>query len=479
VVPRSSTMKSFPKCFEEFLESLSFSSSESSKEYLIELWNKIDRTQPSGIGDTLGAARLYQLDRCELSLESFRQAVTDSLKKANHVANDLLADALLGCVVHAHKTGANRLACLESALRSIQDADVSHYFLLPQPCPDDPIEFDGYRFGELNLEVFGYRCSKAGSNYFELYGDSHKGSYALQSPIFRHSVVDFSIFGIQQILSDYRFRDLMLHYFERVATIHRSLMWDDLSGRQLLAIPFNQQALDVSEYREAFLHHASGQISIYWSTMRDNKAGYVVPTVERKTYSGINSKSLERFIQHRTQYAHMDILDSVTGNSELGRAIRDCARFCGEGQSFLALGRTDDAALYAIICLEQLFSDKSNTTDALAKRTAALTHLRMNTSFDDALRELKRLYKARSEFVHSGKSVSHVHADRLCSYANEALRSLIVLHKIPENRQSFFLDRWLTQLDAVVGAFKAGWDISNLRLAEVGIFPMPDCGSPP
>ena len=158
------------------------------------------------------------------------------------------------------------------------------------------------------------------------------------------------------------------------------------------------------------------------------------------------------------------------GDSELGRTLYTCAGFCQQATRFLESGRNDDAALYATICLEHLFSEKQSTSEAVCTRAAVLTHKRLVGNFTEAEKELRKLYDARSAFVHSGTSITAVQAERLIAYARETLRSMLVLHLKPENRAPGFLKKWVKDLDFIVSGFEANRTFEDSFLAENGIF---------
>ena len=65
-----------------------------------------------------------------MTLAGFRKKLLDILRRADHVATDAVADAILGCIVGAASTGTDRLAFLENALSRFRTAEVSHFYIL-------------------------------------------------------------------------------------------------------------------------------------------------------------------------------------------------------------------------------------------------------------------------------------------------------------------------------------------------------------
>jgi len=116
-------------------------------------------------------------------------------------------------------------------------------------------------------------------------------------------------------------------------------------------------------------------------------------------------------------------------------------------------------------------SRKSNPPRTpVCTRTAVVTYLRLASSFKDAEKELRKLYDARSAFVHSGASVTPSQAERLIAYAREILRAMLVLHFKPENRTPGFISQWVKDLDFVATGLKPAEPSMAPFSRGIGIF---------
>ncbi|MFC1871023.1 hypothetical protein ACFLYF_01280 [Chloroflexota bacterium] len=455
-----------PEMFIPFLDSLGFKS-DGIDTPLVQLWQDKPSVTASGNEDTIPAVHLYQRSETQVTIVGFRQKLLQWLREANHVANEAVVDAILGCVIGAASSGSERAAFLENALAQFRKAEVSHFFVLPNKAIAKPMDFDGYCLGEINLPVLASRCRRAGSDFAQLYGEKLSGRFALQTPDFKHVVIDFLKLGYDSKLTRYNspWRDLLLHYFEQISRQHFEFMWGHLNRTQVLCAPFNANCLDVENMRSEMGRFAQ-RITIYLEFSRA-PSGYVVPEGGGLILNqpGPDSESFKRFLAHRQTYRLFQV-----GDSELGRIIHSCAGFCQQAIRFLESGRYDDAALYATICLEHLFSEQQSTAEAVCTRTAALTHLRVANSYSEAQRELRKLYDTRSRFVHSGESVTPTRAECLVAYATETLRSLLVLHLKSENRSQGFLEKWVKNLDFIAAGFEASSSFEGSFLADNGVF---------
>lgn len=455
-----------PESFTPFLGSLTFTRPTPDAVPLVILWADEHEMLPSGESRINKSVALYQSDKVEVGLQGVRKKIIQILQSAEHEANEQIADAILGCVVKAAQSGEKRADFLRDVLNRFRRVETSHFYVLPNVAEMDTMEFDGFSMGELKMGVLISRCNRASSNYATLYAARLKGRMALQSPDFQRVVIDFLTPASNAgLMANSAWKDLLLNYFELLSRKHFERMWAELERTQLFSAPFRSHIIDVENLKDDCAGFATS-VTVYLEVMR-NGPGYVVPSEGSFILNqpGADSEVFRRFTQHREQYRVCEI-----GDSELGRALAEVSGFCQQANRMLNEDRHNDAALYATICLEHLFSEKQATTKAVSSRTACLTHLRLAPSYAEAKEELLKLYDARSKFVHAGKPVSRVQAERLIEYAREAIRSLLVLHLKSENRKQGFLEQWTKELDFIIHGFEAGKSFESSLLADVGIF---------
>jgi hypothetical protein len=460
-------MSSFiPDAFIPFLNALTFTRPNAESPPLVCLWRDTPVVNADGGEHNIKACHLYLREETKVSLASVRQKMIHQLRENNHAATEQIADAFLGCIVAAVEGGDKRSAFWADTLQHFERSNVSHFFVMPNAAITRPITFDGYSLGPINIDILKSRCHRAGSDYAMLYASRLAGRLTLQSPEFIHTVADF----IKPLMSrglvvNENLGKFLLHYFECISSNHLEFMWKHLDRTQVLSAAFGAEILDVESFRSDMGRFAD-RATIYLD-ISSKRYGYVVPQGGMLILNqpGPDSEAYLRFQNHREAYQLSAISDS-----ELGRVLFECGKFCQQASGFLKSGRADDAALYATICLEHVFSEKQSTSEAICSRTAVLTYLRLSLSYEDAVREMKRLYDARSGFVHAGRAVSSVNAERLIEYSREVLRSLLYLHLNPENRKPEFLKKWIKDLDFTIAGIESGKSWDNTFLAENGIF---------
>ena len=101
-----------------------------------------------------------------------------------------------------------------------------------------------------------------------------------------------------------------------------------------------------------------------------------------------------------------------------------------------------------------------------------MTHLRIEGSktYSEANAELKKLYEARSRFVHAGESCDSTLADKIIEYAKEVLKSMLYLIHKEESPGHGTVDMWVKDLEIVIASYNAGREVDNKTLLSVGIF---------
>jgi hypothetical protein len=456
----------FPDTFIPFLDSLHFAPPAQGA-IPVALIVPPDSTNNAGRQSLEQRFELYQTERSEITVSSFIKKLSRVLEQFGHVTSEAIATAILGCVVKAETSGQARLDFLENALTRFVQAELSHFIITPiEADVSKSLSVEGYTIGALNMPVLKSRCSRAQSDYAMHYEKRLEGRVTLHSPEFRRTILDL----LPVHLDKSRFKDkswsqLLLNYFEQVSRNHLELMWAHLDRTQLLSYPFGAEVINPHSLRSD-IGQFSEKVSIYLNFSKTG-AGYVVPESAALVLNqpGADSEAYRRYKTHQYDYRTAEV-----GDSELGRTIVVCSRFIHQAKTFLATGRPEEALLYATICLEHLFSEKQAISESVSARTAALTYLRVGKTLNDAKKEVRSLYTARSQFVHSGQPVTSAQAERLIEYAREVIRSLLVLHLKIENRNEGFLVKWIKNLGVIVSADEAGITIDPAFLAENGIF---------
>jgi hypothetical protein len=351
--------------FSDFLESLSFEKSGSDAPAIIDISEK-KCIENNGVEYIEPRIQIFCKAKEGPSIAGIHKKLEAILNEKKHACSSKVIDALLAIIVASKTSGPDRLQLLNKCIDSICETEVSHFLVLPVMSNGNSVEFSGYFLGSLQENVLNSRCRRSGSDFYNRYQNRLKDRVALRSPEFKVNVINFAEKSISYGYDNSKkWRSLVLNYFEIIARIHLEDMWAHLTETQICHSPFEKHIIDPFNFKNELVKF-SETITVYLF----KEYGYIVPEFKVPTFNQISSKdeATLRFIEHLKKYRINEICET-----ELGRDIKVCARFCDESQRYLKAGRDNDAALYAMISLEYLFSEKTETVGAVSKRCAMLT----------------------------------------------------------------------------------------------------------
>jgi len=405
-----------------------------------------------------------------VTMLSLKKKIQQILTNLGHPSSPEIAEAIVGWAIVIKRSGEDRLELLRNILSDPRKADTSHFFILPVRGVSGSIEIHGYRQGPLRDNVMQSRCQRAGSDFWKEWNQQYKGNLAFESSESKSVVLDLLTPACNAGWSELVDR-VVRRYFTCITQVLFKKMWIDFEKKSRLHFVFGVAGIDTLDLRRDLAIFAR-RVSIYLGVRRDG-VGYVLPEGKQKTIVVQDDASMERikerFDQHTNDYALQKI-----GDSELGRAINEFAGFVAEAQRLLDAERSNDAGLYAVIALEYLFSEKGNTTQAVSNRAGLMGAPGMKISdWRTGRDEIKDLYNLRSQFVHSGRSVTPEKAARMIDWSREVLRALLLLHKNLPTPASFSIDLWKKKLDAIASASEAHIPVDVKVLEESGIFSNP------
>lgn len=453
----------FPEVFTGFFQSLKLDWSGNSLENaIVSLSSGPGQRLPDGTKIPQRPMCIVQAEATSPGYSSFRKKARELLNKKGHPTSDHITDALLCATVFAESDGEKRRNFLNSCIAKIRPVHVSHFFVT-RVVPDiDRCSFFGYQIGPIHFERFASRCGRIGTDFVRLYGKEIEGRLALESPEFQRNWVDF-LDATKNRLSlrlNSVWLELELLYYEGLAREHFEMMWSHFDRVQALRCALGKGGVDPLIFRQRLAQN-SHQIAIYLSA-HGKERGYIAPVqlgliMEGKIPS--TSTQEEKYFQAE--------------DSELGAVIMECSSLLQQAGRFLAANRSDDAALYATIALERIFSERGDVTDSIARRTALVCHRIRNLSFAKCRGELHSLYNARSRFVHGNVSIAQEKAEALLKYARWVLCAMFSLQENNRTAADGFLGNWIQLIDAAVESAGDESKISDTTLSELGALPAP------
>jgi len=243
-------------------------------------------------------------------------------------------------------------------------------------------------------------------------------------------------------------------------------MWNDIESAIL--IPNALQGGSISLHQIATLTGIPCYTS-YFEFGVDHKHGWVGRQHQQPEFRLPSPRLLDELISRFTQSFSLQGIQS----SPLMPLIRDIARSISRGWTHAYNGRIDEAFLFMVISLEQVFTSKMSTSQNLAKRTAVLCHQELEKPFDDVRRMVSDLYDKRSRIVHDGESPDFDSFSDLQEIATCVLKSLLRyagngLDAEEDGTENLHV-RWLKVIDFIASAIDARQSVSEESFRKCGI----------
>ena len=433
----------------EFLESLTFISSKEQEKPLkiaFEVWqdseNKNDVEQKT--------LHLYQESPTELTINGYEKELLLILEEAEHPVTDSILTAITALVLKFTTVNHKRIDILEAMLSAIVEVDLQCYFVGPYRVRDYEVEIFSIKIGPISLNRLQSRCHRAKSDFYERHERELRERLTLEFPEKKTKCINLKKI-LKSIHRDSTFIKCYENYFEKIAQTVINQCWDDFTNAQLYAYPFGKEVISPNVFHGMATEPGSQHIFIFLDF--NNKGnGFVgsycsVPVLQKTDFPKA-IKEFEKFCK--------DIKTAEVRKSSLNGKLYTYCTLHKEAMILNSRGRFSDAAIYACIALEFLFTEKRDTSEAVCTRTAAVTHKGLSLSFAEANKELLRLYDMRSGFIHQGKNIHMRDAARLIEYSREVIASLLRYALEVKVDQDDIWEKRLKELDYTVAGHRAG-----------------------
>jgi hypothetical protein len=139
-------------------------------------------------------------------------------------------------------------------------------------------------------------------------------------------------------------------------------------------------------------------------------------------------------------------------------------------------GRSDEAGLHFVIALDLVFGIEGRSTESVADSAAVITHRPLGRRFEEQVRRIKKLYDARSKYVHEGRpfpAEDIIEAEQVASQALWALLAVSGAQKLSSTEE------WLRKVNYVAAALRDERAIADDEFAVLGVTETEARNSPP
>ena len=403
--------------------------------------------------------------------DSLRRTIRSWLGTGGHAISDNLVTVTLAFSIGLHRDYGGPTGFFSELKKLLVTADVRHTAVVQHS--DQPLEgrfnYAGFAYGPLDGARLAYECKKAGSTAkFAGFITRLGGQPSLESPNYKRELFDLATLCWRkkgspevQLLGE-----LLEQYFQELARAHIEMMWADLERAMLIPAALTGRLVDFSQLKEI-----SGvcYVSTYRNFGVEHSHGHV----------GLQNPQ-PRLAIPKPSFAEKKVgeLESLYKLSELSSSpfqvlIEGIARSISRSWYHADAGRLDEAFLFMIIALEQVFSERTATTQAVASRTAVVAHQAIGKPYGDALSYISRLYDKRSRFVHNAAAVEYEDFENAHEVSIRVLEVLLRFSRdrdrSPSEVPQAVHSEWLRKIDFIKAAIEAGENIDEVLLRKCGI----------
>jgi Apea-like HEPN len=402
-----------------------------------------------------------------LSLESLLKKITEDLQKLGHVSNRDLAAVIVTHFAFARRSAGSAVECFNHLFSQIVDADVNQFFLFPESVTFKFRENIGsFTVGPFNPERLGYLSRKSGANFFELNETLIRSMpFSVERQHWSARVICWGRLVKQWIPPSVVLVPLMMHlvdeYFAALSNLHFSTFFAELKAVQEVPMALGSGWFDIQRLTKASETH---RISVYLR-IGDENFGCVSPSISHLASVSGGPVALPLANEFLRRYFAFEQFD----HSEIHHSLKSFCHFLALAAQHRADGREDEAFLHSVIALDLLLGDSGACTSSVSTRAAALVAGALNQEYATAVKDLQRIYKARSKYVHEGKPPESGLLPTVAAVCGEVAFCLFRLQRDPRNRVAGFRNRWLNDVDFLIAATEAGRILTEDDLLRVGI----------
>ena len=426
------------------------------------------RLNRNGQTDDFTLPEMWYRQETELSMAALEKKLSRWMAVRSLPASDDSLGAVLGILAAMIEDGTDLVSTLTEFETLIRTVDATHLYVLSGLVGSggwgNQLTWQGFRFERLNGEALVTRCKKAGALLFAASASHLDGAPSFLSPIFKRTTFDFAeLFWRRRSPAIQKHGVALLQaYFEAASDLHVDAMWRAIEDAFLLPDALGLHYFNFTELRwlpgaEVWtFYDGLGPDRIHsWIGKLISLHPIKVPKFDQ---AAIALEELEK----RHQFPRLKA-------SPLFPLLESVSRSLARSTGHLLGERVDESFLFLIIAIEQVFSEKEKTTQAVASRTAIVAHRHLGMDYATAKKHVADLYDARSRFVHQGKPATiddRMSADELGA---AVIRCLMRLCLMPAVTAEGFHEGWQRRLDYLVAGIEAGKQPSDADLVENGI----------
>ena len=375
------------------------------------------------------------------------------------------AIAVLALILETRPAGGSGVDHANRCLGSRHPARLMQSIILPgRPRPDYAVSLGTYTIKAFNADKILYWAERCGSRYpIDL--RELNGWATLERTPFELSLIDWQRiipaspmpgrWGLDSVAEEF-----LDYYYATVAKSVANEIEAKVKDDVLVLESGAMLWIGVEELLNTLFLKI---VSLFSWDGRAGKAGWATLSDQSILHTNFpDAPGLER--------CHSWLRDELgfTGLQDQGplqASIRTFCRVLQRAHGHRIAGRPDEAFLHFAIALDLLFGEEGKSSESVASRTALIVHRPLETQFEEQEATLKKLYKARSKYVHEGTGVS---ADDLSVIEAACTQALWALLWVSSHGSAADIDAWLKKIDFLVAALRADQVLPESEFRTVG-----------
>lgn len=363
--------------------------------------------------------------------------------------------------------------------------DLTQVFVFPFPLDSFSLMLRSFEIGNLSGDKFkklDSRCTKAKCDFFARYKHRIKGNLAIQRCFYEVPVVHYWSNLVQRLIGEYGIdwdkegKNLRSHliwtYFEQVSIAYQEDFWFQFAEEQHLLTAAGAGFIDERSLQGFQIGTFT---SIFLSTKGTNW-GYGVP-LRRQTYA-MNLLGVDKHFKDVQQLLKAQF--DIDNSSEIPSIIQKFVSFIGKAKRSLLDDKVEETLLNYVIALDLVFGQEGASTEKLSDRVALVVFRKLaqdrlyerrhgqQSDFYYQSKRLKKIYDARSKYVHEGREIEFKLLDELDAICKEVLFCMLRCSNNLQNQES--VEKWRERLDFLVGAEKTRENLGNSYYEKNGIW---------
>lgn len=418
------------------------------------------------------AVTFWYREESDLTMESLLRTILRELRQGGHVAQTELAATI--AAMFAYSTGPTKSSVerFNMLFGNLVSAQLHQFFLFPAlQLATYRVDIGPFSIGPFNPERLAYLSRKSGSDFYDRYESFiRRVPFSVERKarpvqvIYCHRLFTqkpgwhLRSTGDAEVLFE-----LVDHYFAQLSALHFKDLFTELQAIQEVPMGLGSGWFDLNTLRSTL---KSQPISIYLKIGGD-EVGFVSPSANLVWTINLGGGHLG--MPFTEKYLYRNFGFEGFSDCEIHQSLKNFCHFLALAVQHRHARREADAFLHNVIALDLLLGDAGSSTNSVTTRSAALVFRSLDRDFPAMVKELQRIYDARSKYMHEGKLPDSMLLPMVETICREVAFCLFRLQREARNRIGGFSDRWLKDIDFVIAAIEAGRPVVDDDWQRAGV----------